>query len=171
MTTMQFSTRVMAAATPKHVGKEVFLAGWVVVRRDHGKLIFFDLRDRSGKVQLVVTPDDKELHAKAETLRPEWVVGVIGLVVQRPEKMKNPDSPTGGVEVQVKAITVYAESETPPFDISGDGRDIGEEHRMEYRYLDLRRPRMLANMELRDKAVKFIRDFMSARGFLEIETP
>src|SRR3989338_10907315 len=115
-------SRIRISDLPKYLGKEIELYGWVDVRRDHGKLIFFDLRDRSGKVQLVVTPDDKELHAKAETLRPEWVVGVIGLVVQRPEKMKNPDSPTGGVEVQVKAITVYAESETPPFDISGDGR-------------------------------------------------
>lgn len=171
MTTMQFSERVMAAITPKHIGKEVFLAGWVDVRRDHGKLIFFDLRDRSGKIQLVVTPDNKELHARAETLRTEWVVGVFGMVAERPEKMRNPDLPTGRVEVQVKDIKVYAESETPPFDISGDGYDVGEEHRMEYRYLDLRRPRMLRNMELRNRVELTMRMFLTERGFTEIETP
>ncbi|MBI2175503.1 MAG: aspartate--tRNA ligase [Parcubacteria group bacterium] len=161
----------MTAAAPKHVGKEIFLAGWVDVRRDHGKLIFFDLRDRSGKVQLVVASDDEALHKKAETLRPEWVVGVLGVVVERPEKMKNTESPTGSIEVQVRDIQVYAESETPPFNLSGDGYDIGEEHRMEFRYLDLRRPRMLRNMELRNRVELMMRTFFADRGFLEIETP
>lgn len=166
-----YARRIMANETPQHKGENVFVAGWIDARRDHGKLIFFDLRDRSGKVQLVVATDDEELHANAETARQEWVVGIAGTVAERPEKMKNPDLPTGGVEVQVKAMTVYARAETPPFDIFGDGYNIHEERRMEYRYIDLRRPRLAANLALRHRVALEMRTFLHKRGFIEIETP
>ena len=157
--------------TAGYIDKKVELFGWIDVRRDHGKLIFFDLRDRSGKVQLVVTPDDKALHELAEKLRPEWVVRVKGEVAKRPSEMVNPKEVCGEVEVKVKEITVLAEAKIPPFDISGDGYEINEELRLKYRYLDLRRPRLRKNLELRHNLVKFIRDFMSEKGFSEIETP
>ena len=100
--------------TPKYLDKEVELFGWIDVRRDHGKLIFFDLRDRSGKVQLVVTPQDKELHAKGSVLRPEWVVKVSGEVKERPKDMMNSDSPTGSIEGKGSGLTGVAEGGKPP---------------------------------------------------------
>lgn len=157
--------------TPKYLDKKVELFGWIDVRRDHGKLIFFDLRDRSGKVQLVVAPNDLDLHKIAGTLRPEWVVKVTGQVAKRPDAMKNPNEPTGEVEVKVSALEVLSESKTPPFDLASDGREISEETRMKYRYLDLRRPRMKRNFVERARVIKFIRDFLAERGFVEIETP
>ena len=157
--------------TPKYLDKEIELFGWIDVRRDHGKLIFFDLRDRSGKVQLVVTPSDQDLHKIAETLRPEWVIRVAGRITARPDNMKNPNEPTGEIEVKVSVIEVLAESKTPPFDLASDGREINEESRMRYRYLDLRRPRLKKNLVERARVVKFVRDFLTERGFIEIETP
>lgn len=166
-----YTHRIMANKTPQHKGRDVFVAGWIDVRRDHGKLIFFDLRDRSGKVQLVVFPEDNALHRQAEQLRPEWVVGVSGEVVERPAEMRNTERLTGGIEIKVKAFTVYAPSQTPPFDIAGGGYEINEERRMEYRYLDLRRPRLAANLALRHRVVLAMRTFLSTQGFVEIETP
>ncbi|MDP3784816.1 MAG: aspartate--tRNA ligase [bacterium] len=163
--------KIDLAQTPQYLDKEIELFGWIDVRRDHGKLIFFDLRDRSGKVQLVVTPADKELHALAEKLRPEWVVKVRGKVAPRPEAMKNPKEAMGEVELKVSDIQVLAESKTPPFDISGDGRDIDEEIRLTHRYLDLRRPRLQENLGLRHRVIQFIRNYLTAKGFIEIETP
>src|SRR3989344_2009202 len=157
--------------TPKYLDKEVELFGWIDVRRDHGKLIFFDLRDRSGKVQLVVTPKDKDLHEKAEMLRPEWVVKITGEVSLRPEAMKNSNEPTGEIEVKVSGIEIITEAKTPPFDLSSDGHEIGEDVRMQYRYLDLRRPRLRRNLIERARIIKFIRDFLTERGFIEVETP
>ena len=155
----------------RHIGEEVKLFGWVDVRRDHGKLIFIDLRDRSGKVQMVALPFHKEAHEVANTLRSEWVIEVQGKVNKRPEKMVNKDVPNGDVEIEVLSITVLNQSETPPIDIATDGHEIGEEHRLTYRYLDLRRTRMKQNLELRHNVILFIRRFLSERGFLEIETP
>src|SRR3989344_3025862 len=113
--------------TPQYLNKEIELFGWIDVRRDHGKLIFFDLRDRSGKVQLVVTPKDKDLHEKAEMLRPEWVVKITGEVSLRPEAMKNSNEHTGEIEVKVSGIEIITEAKTPPFDLSSDGHEIGED--------------------------------------------
>ncbi|HEY4527509.1 MAG TPA: OB-fold nucleic acid binding domain-containing protein, partial [Candidatus Paceibacterota bacterium] len=163
--------KIPVSETPQYSGKTIELFGWIDVRRDHGKLIFFDLRDRSGKVQLVVTPADKELHVLAEKLRPEWVVKVRGKVAPRPEAMKNPKEATGEIELKVSGIQVLAESKTPPFDISGDGYEIGEDVRMQYRYLDLRRARLVRNLRERALVLKFMRDFLTERGFVEIETP
>ena len=153
------------------VGKEVTIAGWVDVRRDHGKLIFIDLRDASGKVQMVALPNHTEANEVAGTLRSEWVLSVTGKVNQRPEKMINTDEPNGTVEIEILAIEVLNEAQTPPFDVRSDGKEIGEESRLTYRYLDLRRPRMQANIRIRDKVITFFRDYMHKNGFVEIETP
>ncbi len=156
------------------VGQEVVLKGWVHARRDHGKLIFIDLRDATGLVQVVFFPKKGEadpVYDLAGTLRSEWVVEIRGAVSARPEGMINPDMVSGTIEVQAAELTVLAESETPPFPIDTDGKDIGEDIRMKYRYLDLRRGRMAANIRNRYKIIKFARDFLSERGFVEIETP
>ncbi|MEK9166288.1 MAG: aspartate--tRNA ligase [Patescibacteria group bacterium] len=156
---------------PGRVGQEVELYGWIDVRRDHGKLIFFDLRDRSGKMQLVVTPKDAVLHELAEKLRPEWVVKISGTVAERPAEMKNPKEPAGNVEVKVSAIEIISEAKTPPIPLDSDGRGIEEEMRLKYRYLDLRRARMQKNILLRHKATTLAREFLNNKGFVEIETP
>ena len=154
-----------------HVGDSVTLAGWVHRRRDHGNLIFVDLRDQKGLVQVVFNPDDApDAHKVAEQLRSEWVLQVVGVVSTRPEGTENPSLPTGAVEVAVERVTVLNESKTPPFEVSEDG-EADELLRLKHRYLDLCRPSMRDILVLRHQVVKFIRDFLSARGFLEIETP
>jgi len=153
------------------VDQTVEMYGWVNIRRDHGKLIFVDIRDRSGVAQVVFTPDNKEIHALASELRSEWVIRLKGKIKARPEKMFNSDIPTGKVEVEPVELEILNKSETPPFPIDTDGKEIGEENRMKYRYLDLRRPRMLNNMGVRHRLIKFIRDYLDEKGFYEIETP
>ena len=150
---------------------EVTLAGWVGRRRDHGGIIFLDLRDRSGVVQVVFNPElSPESAYTAEELRQEWVVQVKGHVQQRPAGSENPLMETGDIEVMASEVNVLNRSLTPPFYIADDaGAD--ESLRLRYRYLDLRRPAMQQNLILRHKVVKYIRDFLDARGFLEIETP
>jgi len=166
--------RNLASELSGMVGQEVVLKGWVHARRDHGKLIFIDLRDATGLVQVVFFPKKGEadpVYDLAGTLRSEWVVEIRGVVSARPEGMINPDMVSGTIEVQAVELTLLAESETPPFPIDTDGKDIGEDIRMKYRYLDLRRGRMAANIRNRYKVIKFARDFLSERGFAEIETP
>lgn len=163
--------RIYINETPGKIGEVVKLQGWVNIRRDHGKLIFIDLRDKTGIVQIVVRPDDSELHRFADSVRSEWVIEVQGEVKKRPDNMTNPDLETGTVEVVVQKLLILNKAETPPFDVTGDGYDIGEENRLRYRYLDLRRPRMAKNLRFRHRAIKFMRDFLDARGFVEIETP
>ncbi len=153
------------------VGQTVDLAGWIHIRRDHGKLIFIDIRDRSGVAQVVFTPGNKEVHELASQLRSEWVVRIKGKVNARPEKMVNPDIPTGKVEIEPLELEILNKAETPPFPIDTDGKEIGEEHRMKYRYLDLRRSRMAKNMSIRHRLIKFIRDYLDEKGFYEVETP
>ena len=163
--------RILIKELNKHVGKEITIAGWVDVRRDHGKLIFIDLRDMSGKVQMVALPNHKEAHALANTVRSEWVLKVAGKVNERPEKMMNKDEPNGEIELEILSIEVLNEALTPTLDVRGDGRDIGEEVRLKYRYLDLRRPRLQRNIRMRDKIISFFRDYMHRHDFVEIETP
>jgi len=163
--------RILISETPKHIGEAVKLAGWIDVRRDHGKLVFLDLRDMSGKVQMVVLPNHPEATAVAQSLRSEWVVEVMGNVNLRPEKLINTEQPNGAIEIEVLAITVLNEAQTPPFDISSDGKEIGEELRLKYRYLDLRRTRMQKNIRTRDKVITFFREYMHRENFVEIETP
>ena len=153
------------------VGKTVELFGWVNVRRDHGKIIFIDLRDRSGICQLVFTPKDDKLYKIAETLRPEWVISVKGEVAERPKGMENPEIETGKVEMKVKEINVLSESETSPFPLDTSGHEIDEELRLKYRYLDLRRKRLKNNLIMRHRLIKFIRDYLNDRDFIEVETP
>ncbi len=156
---------------PEHVGRSVTLAGWVHRRRDHGSLIFIDLRDREGIVQIVFNPEmAPEAHATAESLRNEWVIQVTGQVVRRLKGSENPNLATGDVEIAADGLSVLNESKTPPFYVNEDG-EVDELLRMRYRYLDLRRSPMRNALMVRHKVVKFIRDFLDERGFLEIETP
>lgn len=165
-------TRTAVLETPTKINEEVLLNGWLDSRRDHGKIIFIDLRDRSGIVQCIFVPQNEESYKIAETLRPEWVLEIQGTVKERPEKMVNSNIETGKVEIEVLSVKVLNVAQTPPFEISGkDGYEVNEEMRLKYRYLDLRRKRLLNNLTLRHKVVKFIRDFLDSRGFLEIETP
>ena len=151
--------------------KEVVLCGWVAKRRDHGGLIFIDLRDRSGIVQVVVDPDHAgEDFAKAEAIRSEYVIKVHGVVRLRSEETINPNLATGEVEVVAKALEVLNSAKTPPFYIQ-DGIDVDENLRLKYRYLDLRRPEMQRNLMLRHKVTKLMRDYMDNHDFCEIETP
>lgn len=155
----------------KHVGEEVRLCGSVHIRRDHGKLIFLDLRDRTGKIQMVVLPNHPEAKTVAETLRPEWVIEATGIINARPEKLINPDQPNGTIEVEVLTLSVLNEATTPVFDIASDGKEINEEIRLKYRYLDLRRERMQRNIVNRHRTMHFVRGFYTEEGFIEIETP
>ena len=155
----------------EHIGKTVTLAGWVHRRRDHGGLIFIDLRDREGIVQVVFNPDNaQDIHAIAESLRNEWVVQVTGTVTARPEGTENPNMATGEVEVSAEQVRVLNESKTPPFYINEES-EVDELIRMKYRFLDLRRQSMRDTLIMRHEVVRYIRNFLSDRGFLEVETP
>src|SRR5574337_452220 len=153
------------------IGSEVKLQGWVDTRRDHGKLIFIDMRDRSGKVQMVALPNHAEAHQEAGKLRNEWVIEITGKVNPRPEKMINKDEANGMLEIEMLSVKVLNAAETPPIDVTTDGREIGEDVRLKYRYLDLRRPRLQKNIRLRHDVELFCRNFLSKESFLEIETP
>jgi len=154
-----------------HIDSTVTLMGWVHRRRDHGGVIFVDLRDREGLVQIVFYPEiGKELFKKAESIRNEYVLAVTGKVVQRPEGTVNPNLATGEIEVVAQDLRILSVAKTPPFYIDDDV-DVDETIRLKYRYLDLRRPIMQKGLILRHKTVKAIRDYLSERGFLEIETP
>jgi aspartyl-tRNA synthetase len=163
--------RFLVKEAAKHVGEKVKIAGWVNVRRAHGKILFIDLRDISGIMQVVFVPSNKEVYELAETLRPEWVVEITGQIVKRPENMMNDKIETGQVEMSVESLKVLSQSETLPLSIETDGYEIGEEIRMKYRYLDLRRERVKRNLIVRHKVIKFIRDFLDQENFVEIETP
>ena len=155
----------------EHIGAQPTLAGWVNRRRSHGGVIFIDLRDRSGMVQVVFNPKQSpQAYQVADQLRSEWVVQVRGTVRARPSGTENPGLDTGAVEIVADEAVVLNTSLTPPFYLTDDV-EADESLRLRYRYLDLRRPQMLRNLVLRHRVVKFIRDFLDARGFLEIETP
>ena len=155
----------------EQVGTEVVLCGWVERRRDHGGLIFIDLRDRSGVVQIVASPDhNMESFHKAEDVRNEYVLCVRGTITERDAAAVNPNLPTGKYEMYCEELRVLNAAKTPPFYIQ-DNIDVDENIRLKYRYLDLRRPEMQANLMLRHKVTKAMRDFFDNNGFLEIETP
>lgn len=154
-----------------NVGAEITLKAWVDVRRDQGKMVFLDLRDVTGKVQAVVLPNHTEALDVAQKLRTEWVVEVRGMVNKRPERNIKIGVVNGDVELEVLAIAVLNEATTPAFDISTDGYEVGEEVRLEKKYLDLRRARLQRNISMRHKVIKHIRDMLDMQNFLEIETP
>ncbi|MEK6599781.1 MAG: aspartate--tRNA ligase, partial [Deltaproteobacteria bacterium] len=157
--------------TIKEIGSEVTLMGWVQRRRDHGGLIFIDLRDREGLTQVVFNPEvNKSAHENAHHIRAEFVLAVKGVVSKRPVGTENPALKTGGIEVLVKELKILNESATPPFLIEDD-TDVAEGVRLKYRYLDLRRPALQKNLILRHEICKYVRDYLCERHFLEIETP
>ena len=152
-------------------GKKVKLAGWVSRRRDHGQLIFIDLRDKSGIMQIVFNPEtSQETHEKAKNLRSEWVISVTGTVNRRIEGAENKEISTGDYEMSVDSMDVLSKSKTPPFEIS-DNKEVSEEVRLKYRFLDLRRESMQNKLNLRHKVTRFIWDDLSSKGFTHIETP
>jgi aspartyl-tRNA synthetase len=166
-----YKTHTCGELTPANVGQTVSLAGWVHRRRDHGGVVFIDLRDRFGLTQVVINPDlPKETLALVANIRSEWVLQVDGLVEHRPEGMVNPKMATGEVEVAARAITVLNTAKPLPFMVSKE-EDVDENTRLKYRYLDLRHERMTNNLILRHNVVLFMRNYLSQRGFVEVETP
>ncbi len=165
--------RILSTETADKVGQEVLLKGWVNARRNMGKIVFLDLRDREGIVQVVGVPSelDEQSVELLKDVRPEWVLEIHGVVNERGAKQKNPDMPTGNVEVLMKKLVILNTAETPPFEIDKDTKGIGEELRLKYRYLDLRSQRMLKNLVLRDKVETFFREYLHAKNFIEVETP
>ena len=156
---------------PERIGQEITLMGWVGRRRDLGGLVFIDLRDRAGIVQVVFNPEyNQEAHTKASSLRNEYVIAIKGKVAERPKGTENPDLKTGKIEVQVKELIILNESNPLPFPIDEEG-EAAENLRLKYRYMDLRRPKMQRNLILRDRAAQAVRNYFHHQGFLEIETP
>ncbi len=155
----------------KNEGERVTLTGWVHSHRDHGGVIFIDLRDRFGITQIVFEPaHNQELHKEAEKIRREWVIQVEGVVRKRTPGMENPKIPTGEIEILADKLTILNKSKTPPFEIE-DREKLTEETRFRYRYLDLRRPSMFKKLYFRHKAAQVVRNFLSENGFVEVETP
>lgn len=173
MTKNMYRNNYCGKLTEKEEGKEVQLAGWVNTRRDHGKIAFIDLRDVTGFVQVVLVPSELDAESKKllADLRPEFVLSLTGTVKLRDKKQVNENIPTGKVEVLAKSFQILNQSKTPPFIIDLEDKNVNEELRLKYRYLDLRKERMKNNILLRHRVIKFIRDFMCEKGFIEIETP
>jgi aspartyl-tRNA synthetase len=163
--------KVYVKDTLQCVGKKITVSGWVHVRRDMGKLIFIDLRDSTGILQVVFPPKAVEELEQANDLRPEFCISVTGTVNERPEKMRNPNMETGTVELSADGLEILNEAKTPPFEVNKDTMSISEELRMKHRYLDLRSERMHANLVLRDKVIGFFREWLRKEGFIEVETP
>ena len=160
--------RILATDTIKYVGKKVKVAGWVNKKRTHGKILFLDLRDSSGLVQIVV---GEQFVEKAKNIKPEWVIQIVGTVQNRPSGMENPKLSTGKIEIQAEDLEILSPAKTLPFSIQSSGYEIKEELRLRYRYLDLRRRRLQRNLEIRQQVIRLMRDFLQKEGFLEIETP
>lgn len=164
--------RTLIKDTVSAVGKDVRINGWVHVARRMGKMVFADIRDISGIIQVVFTPDNAEVAELAKTLRSEYVVEIVGTVHARPEKLVKKDMPTGTVEMLASGLRILAESKTPPFEIvETDKMQAAEELRFKYRYLDLRRAKNQRTLIVRSQVLKYMRDFLHGEGFIEIETP
>lgn len=163
-------TSYCAEVNERHIGEHPTLSGWVHSRRDHGGVLFIDLRDRTGLVQVVFNPESAALFKQAEELRSEFVIQVKGKVRSRPEGTRNPNLSTGAIEMVADTLTVFNRAKTPPFEIS-EHNESSEDVRLKYRYLDLRRPSLQRNIKLRHDVSQLIRNFLNQEGFLEIETP
>ena len=171
ITPNQYRNHTCGELRPEHVGQQATMSGWVHARRDHGGLIFIDLRDKWGITQLTFSPQrGKKTFARADKLRNEFVIRVIGTVVKRPAEMINTKLPTGEIEVEVTEVTILAESKTPPFEIAQE-TDVNEELRLTYRFLDLRRPKMQRMLKMRDEFIQHVRDYLHRHGFTEVQTP
>ncbi len=169
--TVKKRTHYCGDLNASHTGEEVILMGWVHRRRDHGGVIFIDLRDREGLAQVVFNPDiDTESHNEAHKIRNEFVLAVRGIVQRRPEGMENPDLKTGEIEVMACELEILSESKTPPF-VLNEGMDVSENVRLKYRYLDLRRPEMQKNLILRSNVAAQTRFYFQKEAFIEVETP
>jgi aspartyl-tRNA synthetase len=162
--------RIYISETPKRINEKVQLKGWVNARRDHGKVIFIDIRDRSGLAQVVFVPGNPS-YETAKDLRSEYVVSLTGQINKRPDKMINEKIPTGSIEILAEDIQILNTAKTPPFEISGNTAGINEETRLKYRYLDLRTDRMKNIVILRHKIEAFFFNWLSEHDFLNIETP
>lgn len=169
--TKTMTNRVFIKDLQAHKGEEVAIKGWVDIRRDQGKLIFLDFRDMTGKVQGVILPGAKEAHEVGSMLRPEWVVEVSGKVNPRPEKNVQVDKQNGDIELEILSIKVLNEAETPAFDIHSDTREVGDEVRLKYRYIDLRSDRLQKNIRNRSRVLTLVRNFLASQNFTEVETP
>ncbi len=165
-----YTKRIFTSSLSLHVGEEVEIFGWIHVRRDQGKMIFLEIRDKDGLIQAVVLPNKTEALEVAKKIRDEYVVKVKGLVNKRPDRNVQPDVFNGDIELEVNEIEIINESETLPYNIH-DSLAINEEVRLKYRYLDLRGKRVHENIIMRDKIISFFRDYMHTNGFIEIETP
>ena len=164
-------SRIFTNHTPEYKTKTVSVSGWVNNRRDHGGLIFIDLRDHTGIVQLVIDPEQAEAFSLAETVRDEYVLCAEGVVTERGEGLKNPNIPTGEIEIVVENLTLLNKSEPLPVATKDEGQQSGEELRLKYRYLDLRRPTMQQMLRKRGDYYRYIRAYMDARDYLEVTTP
>jgi aspartyl-tRNA synthetase len=168
---VKFRTHTCGELNASHVGQTVVLNGWVHARRDHGNVIFYDIRDRRGLTQVVFNPEiNAKAHEQAHQLRSEYVVAIEGTVSKRPAGSENPKLPTGQIEVMAQTVEVLNPSQTPPFLIEDDA-EVTEALRLKYRFLDLRRPKMQRLLELRHRVVQETRSFLDGHGFLEVETP
>lgn len=164
-------THSCGSLNASHAGRKVSLAGWVHTRRDHGNLIFVDLRDRWGLVQLVFNPEkNTSLHGQAERIRSEFVIRIKGEVRRRPQGTENPKIPTGEIEVAAEELEILNESPTPPFEIAGN-QEVSEEIRLKYRFLDLRRGEMQENLKFRYLLTQIVREYLHSLDFIEVETP
>ena len=169
--TVKKRTHYCGNLTISNVGEEVILMGWVNRRRDHGGVIFIDLRDREGLAQIVFNPDiSPESHRGAQAIRSEFVLSVRGTVQGRPAGMENPDLESGAIEVTVTELEILSEAKTPPFVLNEDA-EVSETVRLRYRYLDLRRPEIQKNIILRSKIAAETRRYYQENGFIEVETP
>ena len=163
--------RILNKETVKYTNKRVKVSGWVSTVRSHGKIIFIDLLDWSGVLQLVFLPKNRDVYKMIKKIRPEWVIEVEGKIAKRPKQMENPNLETGKIELPAEKIKILSKGEAMPFSIGDDGYKIAEEKRMKYRYLDLRRERMRNNLIARQKIIRFMREFLFEEGFVEVETP
>ena len=164
--------RVLTNQVLNYIDKKIILEGWVDRVRSHGKIIFIDLRDRWGIVQIVFNlQKNKDVYALAKNLKKEWVVRIEGIVKKRPQSMVNPKLPTGTIEIEAQILTVFSEAQTLPFSVDTSGYEISEEKRLRYRYLDIRRRRLLRNLIIRQNVFQFIRSYLQKQEFIGIETP
>ncbi len=163
--------RVLIKNTAKYLDKNVKVCGWVNNWRSHGKVFFVDLRDASGLLQVVFTPQNEPLYRLAQELRPEWVVCIEGKIKERPKGMQNPKIETGKIELEAEKLEILSRAKTLPFAIDTDGYEINEEKRLKYRYLDLRRQRLKKNLIARSRIIHFIREYLRKEDFVEIQTP